>query len=201
MDSRDKLAWDVHAEQLSERPPLVASGGKIITYPYSEADKMEGDNLGADWALEIIKSSNINIVVDVGCGAGLYSGLFEDLDYTGVDQNEDMICVAKNNHPEKKYIVVNGRELTSIFALESIDMVFTRAVIQHQHQIMDKTALVNQIHSVLKPGGFLLCMESELFSDGDTSLEVSQRFADLFGFSFIDHQDPFGRLFTKKITT
>lgn len=197
MDARETEGWNLHADELSLRSPLVVRDGIIVTYPYNEAEKFIGDNEGADWALSVINRLDLTRVLDVGCGVGLYSGLFDGLDYTGVDQNPEMICRAKQNHPDKNYQTINGRELGSLFDDSCFDLVYTRAVIQHNRG-QDKKELVDQIRRVIKPDGFLLCMESELLTDGRDSLSVAEEFADLFGFELIDHHGPFGRLFTKR---
>src|SRR3989344_5484974 len=46
-------------------------------------------------------------ILDVGCGNGRLIKLFENvnIDYTGIDNSEELIKIAKNNYPNQNFLV------------------------------------------------------------------------------------------------
>ena len=79
-DAREEHVWTEHALK-----------DHVNIEPYKECKAI--DNL-----LKIMEITP-KIVVDMGCGSGLWRPIFKDMNYIGVDQNEAMISVASRHYP------------------------------------------------------------------------------------------------------
>ena len=145
-DSREVNVWSHHALQQWESSPDGHS--------FNENDPMviTLHELG----------DGVKKVVDLGCGGGLWYQMFDGYDYTGIDQNEEMIRYAKKRWPSSKFLVSEGEKTP----LEdgSVDLVFTSAVLQHNLHAR-KGLVVEEIHRVLRPGGYYLCTENTFRPD------------------------------------
>lgn len=139
-DGREVHVWTQHAEEQWEM---------------NKPHKVSDDALLRLWLLEVDPKN----VLDLGCGSGLWRYLFEDFDYTGADQNEQMIHYAKKRYPEHadsfKVISWDNPE----FAAGSFDMVFTSAVIQHNKHA-EKDKVMEGIVRLLAKGGHYMCTET-----------------------------------------
>lgn len=146
-DARDEGIWTRHAAE------------------HKDISKVHGINDGFSLRkklLELKDEQEVVKVLDLGCGSGLWRNLFEGFDYTGADQNEAMIRVAKARLPEDKFLVSNGMDL--VFDDSSFDAVFTAAVIQH-NQNPDKVCILAELRRILRPGGFYICTENTFRED------------------------------------
>lgn len=67
----------------------------------------EGGILPEKWA-ELVRGCLIpGSTVDLGCGNGRFTHLFDPKDYLGVDISEKVIEIAQNRYPEHKFIVAD----------------------------------------------------------------------------------------------
>ncbi|KRM97112.1 methyltransferase domain protein [Liquorilactobacillus aquaticus DSM 21051] len=98
--------------------------------------------------------SEANKVLDIGCGTGELTAQIAARGYEvkGIDQSENMVQKAQLNFPNLDF--VQGDILKMSLAKESFDTVFSNAVF---HWINDQPKLVERIHTMLKPGGLLIC--------------------------------------------
>ena len=91
---------------------------------------------------------NIQSVLEVGCGTGIYpirhKDIFQNLDYTGIDFSETNIEYCKNN---SKFKFVNG-DFIKMETKTQFDLVFSHAVIDHVYDI--DVFLTNLIKSCKK---------------------------------------------------
>lgn len=98
-------------------------------------------------------------VIDLGCGTGRFSFLFESMNpksITGIDLSEKMIEMARNNAKSKNSIVriVHGNiENLSEIKTESIDFVFSSTTL---HYIRDLNNIMEQINRILVLGGICI---------------------------------------------
>ena len=78
---------------------------------------------------------NIQSVLEVGCGTGVYAikhkDIFQNLDYTGIDFSETNIEYCKNN---SKFKFVNG-DFIKMETKTQFDLVFSHAVVDHVYDI------------------------------------------------------------------
>lgn len=88
-------------------------------------------------------------VLDVACGYGHAAPLFDD--YTGVDNDEQVIRAARDKNPRKAFVVADATSLP--FADGVFDTVVSLETVEH---IQDSEAFIIEITRVLKPSGLLI---------------------------------------------
>ncbi len=105
-------------------------------------------------------------VLDVGCGNGRLFELFKDrqIEYTGVDNSEKLIEIAKKNfqfpisnfqtNSKFKFLVADALDL-SFFKDEEFDSVFMIAVLPHIPSKELQMKAINEAYRVLKIDGWL----------------------------------------------
>lgn len=95
-------------------------------------------------------------ILDLGCGGGRLVELFSDyqvIDYIGVDNCQGLINYAKQKYPKENFI--NSDILNLQFSPKTFNVVFSIAVLNHFPKPLQMLVL-NNIRRVLKPGGYLL---------------------------------------------
>ncbi len=194
-DSRDKNVWTNHeVEQWEENK---------TGHDFSGGYKLR------DW----LEETGVTKVVDLGCGGSLWRKLFKGFDYTGIDQNENMITHARKRFPDSTYIVSDAENTP----LEdgSVDLIFTSAVLQHNLHNR-KRDVVKEISRVLRPGGYYMCTENtfrednfhttfphiptwnEHLDDGYSFTMLGwEKFMTEFGFKMLKFDEPSEYLFQK----
>lgn len=95
-------------------------------------------------------------VLDVGCGAGTLSGLFNREGYLGIDVDLIALALARRLHTRKRFSLMQGNQL----ALRScsFDAALISGVIHHLND-EDALNLVSEVHRVLKPGARVVVWE------------------------------------------
>jgi len=194
-DAREQGVWSEHAR---------LDHTKAEPYTYSK----EIDSL-----LENTYPNGIKLVMDVGCGSGLWRRIFSEYDYVGVDQNEDMINLAlKRNFIDipksTRFLIGNARKLSDVWirCKQKPDLIFCSAVLQHNRHEPDKREVVEEINRTLRPHGYFLFTENTFaphnfnppfnrFQEGQTDgWSFTQKgwedFMNLCGFTLIKN-DPF----------
>lgn len=166
-DGREQHVWTQHAREHAE---------------IKEAHKVSEDYCLRQWLKEVDPKGPC---VDWGCGSGLWKNLFNGYQYFGVDQNPEMLRVARERWPEDKGSFIQVDWYGSTMNAESVDLIFTSAVIQHNlHEQKDK--VVQEFRRLLKPGGYYLCTETTFspsnYSHAAPGVPYSEDFSD--GYSF-----------------
>lgn len=105
--------------------------------------------------MDLLDAAPGSRVVDLGCGNG---ALTEQLaacgyDVTGVDASAEMLALAREGHPELKFLPGNALDFTLD---EPVDAVFSNAVL-HWIDADKQQAMLDHIASQIKPGGLLVC--------------------------------------------
>lgn len=162
-DGREEATWTYHAKEHET----------IKSYDFGD------ESLLRTWVLEL----KPKVVVDLGCGSGLWKNLFEGSKYIGIDQNKAMIDVAKTRWPNEDFRVVEWDNPS--IPDKSVDMVFTSAVVQHnKHDEKDK--VMQAIVRMLKKGGYYLATETTFRPDNYGHVFPGQPFNDDLtdGYSF-----------------
>lgn len=95
-------------------------------------------------------------VLDAGCGNGRWYPVFRDrrAAYTGLDNSEQLINIAKNQFPGANFSV--GDVLQMPFGGASFDKVYSIAVLHHIPSLELRRQFFTQAKRVLKPGGYLM---------------------------------------------
>jgi ubiquinone/menaquinone biosynthesis C-methylase UbiE len=104
--------------------------------------------------LEFLKKIPVGSMLEVGCGTGHWSAFFCENGFTvtGVDISEKMLDRAIHRQlPHCYFAPGNAEEL--IFQEHTFDHVAAMAVLEF---VQDQDRALNEIHRVLKPGGYFL---------------------------------------------
>jgi len=151
---------------------------------------------------------NNDKVLDMGCGNGRLLELLKDkkIDYTGSDAAEKLIEIAKQKHPQNKFIIADGRKLP--FAENYFDKIFLIAVLHSIPSREFRLQILKEAKRVLKPGGLLILTVWDIWRKEAITLVLKYLFLKLIGKSKLDFKDvliPWGNktnryyhFFTKK---
>lgn len=122
---------------------------KVADYYVSE--RYRGNSLQYHTALiRELMNGAYDRILDVGCGTGIIHDTFPSLDITGVDPSEGML-----RHHHGKHILGSVENLP--FNDSSFDFVVCRSVLHH---LRDARIGLQEIWRVLRPGGTLVCWET-----------------------------------------
>lgn len=96
-------------------------------------------------------------VLDLGCGNGRMAELFKEknMDYTGADNSERLIEIAKKSHKGRSRFVV-ADALNLPFPENHFDKILSVAVLHHIPSEEYRLRFLKEAHRVLKPGGLLI---------------------------------------------
>jgi ubiquinone/menaquinone biosynthesis C-methylase UbiE len=146
-DARDVVVWTNHAkEQMKDNPNPHNMNGYICR----------------QWITEYLPEGSETL--DLGCGSGLWTHLFDGYKHIGIDQNRAMIAAAKIRFPDRKrsFLVVSWNKYP--FRDNRFDLVWTAAVIQHNlHE--QKKSIFTELARIIKPGGYYMCTENTFRED------------------------------------
>ena len=132
--------------RIIDYPPILDLMRRIIEANFRAEKKVIARELG----------SNPGSLLDLPCGTGLFSPLFPDSDYTGVDLGEKYVQRAQKKFLSKKFLV--GDALNLAFPDAHFDAVLTIGFLHHLDEA-DIVRSLSEIHRVLKPGGKFLLIE------------------------------------------
>jgi SAM-dependent methyltransferase len=95
-------------------------------------------------------------VLDLGCGNGRLLGLFkeENVIYTGIDNSEKIIEIAKRKNPEATFFIMDSLDLP--FQDNYFDKIFCIAVLHHIPSVYFRRQLMKEAKRVLRPGGIFI---------------------------------------------
>ena len=185
----DENAWNRHIPQLKEEfRPCLFDGERLVQDCGASSPSSEE----LVWFRKALNKLEVKRVLDLGCGIGLFAGLFDGLDYTGVDLTPSMVAAAKEKVPDKRFVVAAGGSLGEVFRGNRFDLVWTRAVIQHNAE-PDKSEIIRSIREVLSPSGYYMFHEHQFLDDGDVETYMKR-----LGFALLEHPYEFSFLFQKQ---
>ena len=102
---------------------------------------------------QVLTESN---VLDVGCGAGTFSGLFNADGYLGIDVDLTALTYARRLHGGMSFSLMRGNELA--LRSRSFDAALISGVIHHLHDD-DALNLLYEVRRVLKQGARVVIWE------------------------------------------
>lgn len=119
--------------------------------------------------------NNCKEVLEIGCGnaytLNILTPLFDNYNFTGLDFSEDLLTIARSrNLPGVKFEQGDARNLQ--FNDESFDVIYTERCIINLMSWEEQQMALEQIHRVLRKGGYLLFMES--FTEGYNNLNKAR---------------------------
>lgn len=132
--------------KMADRPALWDAARHVIEAGYRGEKAVIRGELG----------SLQGVVLDVACGTGIYSPLFPDSSYTGVDLSEGYVARARRKYKGKKFLAMDALDLR--FAEASFDAVLMVGFLHHLTDVEVRQAL-REVKRVLKPGGTFLLIE------------------------------------------
>ncbi len=106
-----------------------------------------------------------DVVVDLGCGNGRLYQIFADLpiSYIGIDQSEELLVIARKQFQKGKF--VQGSMLSIPLPNNSVDVIFCIAALQHIPGVDFQQKAIDEMKSVLKPGGKVILSNWNLFGE------------------------------------
>ncbi len=100
-------------------------------------------------------------ILDLGCGNGRLFELFDQgVNYLGVDQSSRLIELAKTKFPSGNFIVADALNLPF---KDEFDVIFSIALFHHLPSKELRLKVLKNCYTLLKPGGFLICMVWNFF--------------------------------------
>lgn len=97
-------------------------------------------------------------IIDLGCGNGRNFQLFNSKYLIGIDNSSEFLEIARKKKNEEngavQFILSDMKKLPLREA--SIDSIFSIAALHHVKSNKARQLLVNQLHGILKNGGFLM---------------------------------------------
>ncbi len=105
-----------------------------------------------------------NRILDVGCGNGRLYQMFQDLSitYTGVDQSEGLITLAREKFPSGQFDIA---EMTCLpYPDQSFDIVYCIAAFQHMPTRETRLKALAEMKRLLVLGGYIILTNWNLFS-------------------------------------
>ena len=142
---------------------------------------------------EIIKKyfnlTENNLVLDLGCGSGEFSTLFEKENYIGIDINKKDIAYASKKY-DKKFLTADAKKLP--FLENYFTKILVMGVFHHLSEA-DCLQVMSEINRVLKPEGEILIME-----DTKSNSILTKFIHYLDQGDFIRPQDEWEKLFNRQ---
>ncbi len=103
-------------------------------------------------------------VLDVGCGNGRLSQLFDErVDYVGVDQSESLIALARKKFSHRQFVVEDMEHLS--FPKSSFDFIYCIAAFHHLATRDEQVQTLTRMKDILRPGGRMFMLNWNLHGE------------------------------------
>lgn len=128
-------------------------------------------------------------ILDVGSGSGRLSLLTQNkkVNYVGVDNNPELLKIAKKNFPENTFVL--GDMLALPFINESFDVVFCIAAFHHLPDRTTRQKALQEMIRMMKPGGTLIMTNWLFFHDKYVIYWLKNIFLKFLGKSHLGFKD------------
>jgi len=103
-------------------------------------------------------ASRRSLVLDFGCGEGIFSGIFRDeinITYVEVDKNADLLHFSKHNNKDNLYVISNEK---LCFKNNTFDFIILSNVLHHMTQD-EISQLMFEISRILNETGSVIVIE------------------------------------------
>ena len=129
-------------------------------------------------------------VLDLGCGAGRFYEFLKDknIKYTGLDNSEKFIKIARAKYPQLQFLL--GDALNLPFPNNYFDKVYSIALLHHIPSRQARLKIIYETKRVLKPDGFLILTVWNLWQKPKTrNLIFKYGWQKILGKSKLDFKD------------
>lgn len=167
--SNDQIIKDHYKVQAGKHKDSATSTMEDLTTRQKEVNLIQ--NFFRSPAIK----NNCKKVLEIGCGNGYtlqhLSPEFSNYSFCGLDFSEDLLAIAKDR--KLSTVTFEQGDVRKLrFDNESFDVVFTERCIINLLSWEEQQQGLNEMHRVLKKGGYLLFIES--FSEGYHNLNVAR---------------------------
>ena len=135
--------------------------------------------------------NNGDKILDLGCGNGRLAELFKnyDIEYTGVDNSDKLIELAKNKYVSDKikFIAVDG--LNPPFPDNYFDKIFSIAVLHHIPSYELRLKFLSETQRVLKKNGIAVFTVWNLWQKKGIKFQIKYLLLKILGLSRLDFKD------------
>ncbi len=130
-------------------------------------------------------------VLDLGCGSGRFYRILEEknTEYTGVDNSEKLITIAKNKYPEADFRVATAARMP--FEDNHFDKIFSIAVLHHIPSKELRLKFLNEAKRVLKKDGLLILTVWKFWRKEECLRFIKYSILKMIGKSKLDFNDVF----------
>lgn len=128
-------------------------------------------------------------VLDIGCGNGRLAGYLggRHVWYAGVDASEQLIAIARTEHPDGEFAIADATTLP--FSGAQFNAVFCIATLHHIPSTELRQRVIAEAYRVLKPGGRLIMTEWNLWGRQWWKLLAAHSVKKIAGSSGLDWGD------------
>jgi len=111
-------------------------------------------------------------ILDLGCGNGRLLDFLKDKNiiYTGVDNSEKLIEIAKIKNPQANFLAADSLNLP--FQDNYFDKIFSIAVLHHIPSVYFRKCFMEEAKRVLRPGGILIIIVWNLWRKQDSQKKI-----------------------------
>ncbi len=136
-------------------------------------------------------AENNDKILDLGCGNGRCLDFLKDkkIDYTGIDNSEELIKIARKKYPQINFQVADALKLP--FPDNSFDKVYSIAVLHHIPSGELRVQFLKEAKRVLKPGGVLILTVWKFHRKKELFCLIKYTILKLIGKSELDFKDVF----------
>jgi len=130
-------------------------------------------------------------ILDLGCGNARFLPFFEEarVDYVGVDVCPELIEIAKQKYPKRKFYIQNAQNLS--FPNNFFDKVYSIAVLHHIPSEQFRIQFLKEARRVLKPKGLLVLTVWKLHHPKELFSLFKYTLQKAIGKSELDYKDIF----------
>lgn len=126
-------------------------------------------------------------VLDLGCGNGRAYPALKEGNYIGVDYSEELIEMAKENHPEAKFQKADALNLP--FSDNCFDKIYSIAILHHIPSAELRTDFLKEAKRVLKKEGKIILTVWKFHQRKEIFLLIKYTILKLLGKTKMDFKD------------
>jgi len=144
-------------------------------------------------ALKNVLSNNLSDkplrIADLGCGNGrIYEIIDKNIDYYGLDISKSLIDIAKENHPEGRFVV--GSVVSLPYKDNFFDVSLSVATLHHIPSREQRRIALTEMYRVTKPGGKVILTNWYFWNEPKYTKEIiKEGLRKILGQSDVDFGD------------